>query len=81
MTNVDGPWNLLTSTSLTSKGRERMGYTGLIKNCLVALAGVGFFFGILGVFGLSVSLASLAAFIAVAIWIFNSTRLPDAGRR
>jgi len=57
-----------------------MGYTGLIKNCVVALAGVGFFFGIIGVFGLSVSLASLAAFIAVALWIFNSTRFPDAER-
>lgn len=53
---------------------------GLIKNCVVALAGVGFFFGIIGVFGLSVSLASLAAFIALAIWIFNSKQLPDAGR-
>ncbi|WP_426437043.1 hypothetical protein [Bradyrhizobium genosp. P] len=60
--------------------KEAMGYTGLIKNCVVALAGVGFFFGIIGVFGLSVSLASLAAFIAVAIWIFNSKQLPDAGR-
>jgi hypothetical protein len=42
--------------------KGEMGYTGSIKNCLVALAGVGFFFGIIGVFGLSVSLASLATF-------------------
>ena len=47
-----------------------MDYTGLIKNCVVALVGVGFFFGIIGVFGLSVSISSLAAFLAVAIWIF-----------
>jgi uncharacterized membrane protein YbaN (DUF454 family) len=58
-----------------------MDYTGLIKNCVVALVGVGFFFAIIGVFGLSVSLASLSAFIAVAIWIFvNSKQLPEAGR-
>jgi hypothetical protein len=60
--------------------KGEMGYTGSIKNCLVALAGVGFFFGIIGVFGLSVSLASLATFIAVAVWIFNSKQLPDAGQ-
>jgi hypothetical protein len=47
-----------------------MDYTGLIKKCVVALAGVGFFFAIIGVFGLSVSIASLAAFLALAIWIF-----------
>jgi uncharacterized membrane protein YbaN (DUF454 family) len=58
-----------------------MDHTGLIKHCVVALAGVGFFFAIVGVFGLSVSLASLAAFIALAIWIFvNSMQLPDVGQ-
>jgi hypothetical protein len=54
---------------------------GLLKSSLVTLIGVGFFFAIVGVFGLSISIASLAAFIAVAIWIFaNSKQLPDAGR-
>jgi hypothetical protein len=53
----------------------------LLKNSIVALIGVGFFFAIIGVFGQSVSIASLAAFIAVAIWIFvNSKQLSDAGR-
>jgi amino acid transporter len=54
---------------------------GLLKNSLVTLVGVGFFFAIVGVFGLSASITSLAAFIAVGIWIFaNSKQLPDAGR-
>jgi hypothetical protein len=54
---------------------------GLLKNSLVTLVGVGFFFAIVGVFGLSASVTSLAAFIAAGIWIFaNSKQLPDAGR-
>jgi hypothetical protein len=80
MTDVDRPWSLPTSTSLKSNRRERW-VTRVRSRIVSSLSrGVGFFFGINGVFGLSVSLASLATFIAVAVWTFNSKQLPDAGR-
>jgi hypothetical protein len=47
-----------------------MNYLAILKNGIVALIGVGFFFAIIGVFGLSTSIASLIVFVALAIWIF-----------
>lgn len=57
-----------------------MDYISLIKNCVIALVGVASFFAIVGVFGLPISVASLSAFIAVAVWIFSdSKQLSDSG--
>jgi hypothetical protein len=56
-------------------------YVELLRSSLVALIGVGFFFAIVGVFGLSVAITALAAFVAIAIWIFiDSKQITDAGR-
>jgi uncharacterized membrane protein YbaN (DUF454 family) len=47
-----------------------MNYLAILKSGIVALIGVGFFFAIVGVFGLSTSIASLVVFILLALWIF-----------
>jgi hypothetical protein len=56
-------------------------YVELLSSSLVALIGVGFFFAIVGVFGLSVAITALAVFVAIAIWIFvGSKQITDAGQ-
>jgi hypothetical protein len=51
-----------------------MKFLGMI---IVTLAGIAFFFAIIGVFGMTVSLVGLALFIAIAIVMF---RRPQFGR-
>ena len=51
-----------------------MNYLAILKSGIVALIGVGFFFAIVGVFGLSTSIASLVVFILLALWIFLRTQ-------
>jgi uncharacterized membrane protein YbaN (DUF454 family) len=53
-----------------------MNYLAIVKNGIVALTGVGFFFAIMGVFGLSTSIASLIVFILLALWIFHRPQPP-----
>jgi hypothetical protein len=36
---------------------------------LTAIAGITFFFAILGVFGLQSAIASLALFVTIAVWV------------
>jgi uncharacterized membrane protein YbaN (DUF454 family) len=48
-----------------------MNYLAIVKNGIVTLTGVGFFFAIMGVFGLSTSIASLIVFILLALWILH----------
>jgi uncharacterized membrane protein YbaN (DUF454 family) len=48
-----------------------MNYLAILKSGIVALVGVGFFFALMGVFGLSTSIASLIVFILLALWIFR----------
>ena len=48
-----------------------MNHLAIVKNGIVALTGVGFFLAIMGVFGLSASIASLIVFILLALWIFH----------
>jgi uncharacterized membrane protein YbaN (DUF454 family) len=48
-----------------------MNYLAILKSGIVALIGVGFFFALIGVFGLSASIASLIVFILLALWIFH----------
>jgi hypothetical protein len=50
--------------------KPEMDYLAVSKGCIVALIGGGVFFALIGVFGLSASIVSLVAFIALAIWIF-----------
>ena len=47
-----------------------MNHLAILKSGVVALMGVGFFFAIIGVFGLSTSIASLIVFILLALCIF-----------
>ena len=56
-----------------------MNYVGLLKGSIVTLIGIAFFFAIIGVFGMAVSIAALGAFITLAVGIFvNSQRLTDS---
>jgi uncharacterized membrane protein YbaN (DUF454 family) len=48
-----------------------MNYLAILKGGVVALVGVGFFFALIGVFGLSTAIASLIAFILLGLWIFH----------
>jgi uncharacterized membrane protein YbaN (DUF454 family) len=48
-----------------------MNYLAILKSGIVALVGVGFFFALIGVFGLSTAIASLIVFILLALWIFR----------
>jgi hypothetical protein len=52
-----------------------MNYLAILKSGIVALVGVGFFFALIGVFGLSASIASLIVFILLALWIFHRPQL------
>jgi hypothetical protein len=50
----------------------------IVGAIIAALVGVTFFFVIIGVFGLPASMIALAAFIALALFVF---RRPQAERR
>lgn len=56
-------------------------YGGLLKALLAALFGVASFFAIIGVFGMEVSIASLGAFVVLALSVFfNSQQAADSDR-